>query len=172
MPRVAATVRLVLPGGVPGPHNRVMTRRANLVLGAVVGGAVVLSVIVAVATSGRSSSEFPADSPEAAVQAYLEAILDRDATALDWLADDTSCETADLGLAPVPDSARVVLVESDVDGDRATVEVEVSEASSGSPFDTYEFVHVEVFTLEQDDGGEWRITGAPWPLYVCEGGAS
>lgn len=136
------------------------------------GGAVVLAVIAAVATSGRSSSELPADSPEATVQAYLEAILDRDVSALDRLEADTDCETSDITQAPIPDSARAVLVEVDVDGDQATIEVEISESSAGSPFDTYEFVHDEVFVLEQDDDGEWRITGAPWPLYGCEGRAS
>lgn len=144
-----------------------MRWRPNLVLGAVVLVAVVVAIAAVALTAGRSEAQYEPGTPEAAVQAYLRGILERDPAALEWMSPDTGCDTTDLSQSYVPESARAVLVDAEVDGDQASVTVEISESSGGTPFDTYEYTHEEVYTLERDGSGAWLLTGAAWPLYTC-----
>jgi hypothetical protein len=146
-----------------------MASRPNLVLALVVGGALVVAVVAAVVASGRSEVDLEPGTPQATVQAYLRAVLDGDVAALDSLEPETECQAGDITGAFIPESARVVLTEAEIDGAQATVQVEVTESSSGSPFGVDEFTHEETFALERSGSGEWRIVGAPWPLYSCEG---
>ena len=146
-----------------------MRSRPNLVLAIVVAVVVVIAVAAGVVAADRSEVEVQAGTPEATVQAYLRAVLDGDVAALDQLEPGTRCEAGDITGAFVPESARIVLAGSEVDGAHATVRVEITEGSAGSPFGVDEYTHEQRFALEQSDTGDWYIVGAPWPLHVCEG---
>jgi hypothetical protein len=57
-------------------------------------------------------------------------------------------------------------VGSETEGETATVTVEVT-MSSGGPLDT-EPAETHIYRLTRS-GGDWLLTGTPWPLYFCEG---
>jgi hypothetical protein len=137
----------------------------NRVLAIVVSGLVVVAVVAAVLAATRSSTTVAPGTPQAAVQGYLEAVLDGDADrAAGFLAPGSECTAADLDRAGVPDSTRVTLVSSTTDGSTARVKVQVS-FGSGGPFDDGRS-ETQTFRLEQS-AGQWRLSGIPWPLFDC-----
>lgn len=144
-----------------------MGGRPNRILAIVVGAMVVLAAAVVVLSANRSTAEYDAGSPEGTVQAYLRAVTTGDyaeaATLLDPAGD---CDVEDLDRAGTPGSARAYLVGSETEGATATVNVEVT-MSSGGPFDT-ESAETHLYRLTRS-GGDWLLTGTPWPLYFCEG---
>lgn len=131
-------------------------------------GAVVVAALVTVVVTGRGADELPAGSPEATVQEYVDAVLDGDADAVEALfVADNDCDYDQLDHYYVEDSVRVALDDVDVDGDEATVRVTISNGTDGlmpggwTERQSFDLVRV---------GGEWRLTGAPWPLFECYGG--
>lgn len=154
-----------------------MRTRANVVLVVAVVAIVLLAVVAAVVSAGRDDAQADLATPEGTVQAYLEAVLDGDTeAAAALLVSPGSCDEADLQATDVVDSARVVLLETEVDeadgGATATVVVEVTELYDEGPFGSGGYGHTERLRLEEQDGG-WRLSGVPWPLYDCSfGGAS
>jgi hypothetical protein len=128
---------------VPGPaiHSPGL-RRTAILLGS---GIVLLAAValVLVATTSRPPAEFAADSPEHAFQMYLVAW---DTNDLDGAyAQFSDRVKAGLSLAEYRDMARgwgyesgierrVVLLDSTVNGDRATLELRVDEQSGGGLF--------------------------------------
>lgn len=143
-----------------------MNDRPNLVVGLVVAAVVVVAVVAAVVATGRSEAEYAAGTPEATVQGYLRAVLDGDTDDIGEYLDDAGCRPRDVAAIPRPDSARAVLLGSEVSEDEATIEVEITESYSDDPFGPSEYDHVETFTLERS-GGEWHLGGVPWPYYDC-----
>lgn len=142
--------------------------RPNRVLMLLVGAILAVAVVAAVLSATRSPAAYDPDSPEGTVQAYLEAALQGDnEEAAGYFAADSGCDAEDLDRAHVTDSARVVLVDTDVEGDRARVDVEVAY-SSGGPFDTSEYTEDQTFRLARA-GQQWELTGTPWPLFGCGG---
>lgn len=144
-----------------------MNGRPNLVLAVVVALVGVVAVLAVVLSATRDPTEYDPGSPEAAVQGYLSAVVDRDhAAAAERFAAGSSCDVADLDRAFVPDDVRVVLVEADVDGDSARVVVDVVQ-SPGDVFGGSEFSEQQTFRLGRSDG-DWRIEGEPWPVFECD----
>lgn len=144
--------------------------RPNRVLVIVVAGVALLAVVAAVVAAGRSQPTFDPSTPEGAVQGYLRAVLEDDEeAAAGYLAADSDCGVADFESAAVDLSARVVLRETTVSGEEATVEVEVTYTGGGGPFDTYEWSEDQAFRLVREEGN-WVLEGRPWPLYFCEKG--
>ncbi|GAA5162208.1 hypothetical protein [Ornithinimicrobium tianjinense] len=142
-----------------------MSGRAGKVLAVVVGVLVLLAVVAGVISATRERPELPAGSPEATVQDYVTLIYDDDLEgAAELLDPDGSCTVEDLDLAFVDQAARVVLRDTSVDGDRATVRVGLVHPS-GSPLGD-EFTQDETFRLVRSPDG-WVITGDPWPVYGC-----
>lgn len=138
---------------------------------AVIGGILALLLVVAtvLALIGEPAA-FEAGTPEAVVQEFVVAILDDDdATALTLLSPDLQnrCEDQffDSGYRRTG-SGSIVLVDSDVTGDRAAITLEF-DAATRDPFDTYVYTYTERFDLIRADG-EWRIDRVPWPFYFCE----
>ena len=143
-----------------------MQGRPNRVLALVVAAICLVAVVAAVVSATRSVTEYDRDSPAGVVQAYLTAVIDGDDDeAVGFLADDSPCTVEDLDRAHPPDETRVVLRDTDVDGDRARVEVDVVMSSAG-PFDSFEFTEEHTFRLSRT-GGDWLIEGAPWPMFEC-----
>ncbi len=137
---------------------------------AVVVVAVVLSVVAIVA--GGDEQEFAAGTPEATVQGYLRAVIDRDASAAgSYLSADLieRCEEQRLRDAyrrPSDRDVRVTLIGTTEVGDVTEVRVRVTEFRGNPPFGGDDFSHDEFFALRQEVS-EWRIVDPPWPLYFC-----
>lgn len=146
----------------------VVLSRPNRVLVVVVGAVVILAVVAAVVAATRPPPTLDPATPDGAVQTYLRAMLEGDTeTAVARLSPSTGCDEDDVSSAFVTDSARIVLVDSTVDGATAIVTVEITESSGSGPFDGSEFSHEERFTLRNEEGS-WLLVDEPWPLYFCD----
>lgn len=146
-------------GAVPSGPDRALA----LLVGSVVSLAVVAGVVVA----NRSVPDVDPGTPEGVVQEFLQHIVDGDyPAAADLLAPSSGCDLSDVSAAYAPESARVVLEDSAVDGDRAVVTVDVTEGSGDDLFGSSGYSHTERITVERDDGA-WKIAGSPWLLYSC-----
>ena len=142
-----------------------MTTRPNRVLAIVVGLVVLLAVVAGVLAANRTVADHDRSTPEGVVQAYVVAVIDGDhEEAAGLLAEDSSCDVGDLESSYAPEVDRVVLRDSEVDGDQARVEVET--VSAEGPFGAFDYSERHTFRLERTGTG-WRITGRPWPLFEC-----
>lgn len=137
-------------------------------------GLVVLVLLAAVVTVGvvlgvvRGPSSVDPGTPEAAVQAYAQAVLDgRWVEARALLASDLQprCGIADLRNAWVEQPVTLHLEDVRVTDDHAEVEVRLRHVAMPDPFGV-ERASIEVFELTYE-AGAWRITGEPWPVYAC-----
>lgn len=142
-----------------------MTTRPSRVLAIMVGLVVLVVVLVVVLAANRSVTGHDLSTPEGVVQAYVAAVVDGDSDqAAGLLSDDSPCGVGDLDGAYVPELDRVVLLDSDVDGDSASVDIETVVAEG--PFGAFDFTERHTLRLERS-GTDWRIAGQPWPLYEC-----
>ena len=133
-------------------------------LAVVVFAIVVASLVTALLTS-RDTAELEPGTPEAAVQDYLDAVLDRDSEAAErMLAPDSPCDVEDLDNAFVDDDVRVSLRDVEVSDTTARVDVTISAGSGG--LIPSEWSEEHTFRLRRT-GDDWLITGAPWPLFEC-----
>lgn len=142
--------------------------RANRILAIALGAIVVLAVVAAIISAGRPAARFEPGTPEATVQSYVEAALDgRADEAARWLDPAGDCGAQDLDRAGAygMTATRVVLVDSTVSGETATVQVALV-LGSGGPFDSSEYREEHTYRLTRS-GGTWLLTGIPWPLYEC-----
>ena len=136
-------------------------------VGGVIGAAVVVSILVAALAGGEE--EFPEGTPEAAVQDYLRAIADRDATvALGFLSTGLNERCGEIPRETVVQRGdnrfRATLTATTVRDDTTEVEVEITEIYGSDPFGGGEYDFQQVFVLVQE-AGEWRFDETPWPLY-------
>jgi hypothetical protein len=141
----------------------------RIAIPAAVGALVIIAVIAVVVSSG-SELELEPGSPEAAVQAYVRAVLDGDEdTAFGLLTADYQGELQrrcrDLR-PPVDQDLRVTLREVDGGSGEATVQVRITESGGSGPFDQYQYSYEERFELK-GSAGSWLIDLAPWALEVC-----
>ncbi len=136
-------------------------------VGGVIAAAVAISVLVAAFAGGEQ--EFPADSPEAAVQGYLRAIADEDSEAAFAFLSTELLE----GCGEIPREAvtqrgngrfRAVLTDTVEREDTTEVVVDITEVYGDDPFGGGEYDFEQTFFLTRENG-EWRFTEAPWPLY-------
>ncbi len=159
----------VLPLAASDSHTDAVSASPNRILIGSVAAVTVLAVVAVVVAALRPAAEYDPASPEGTVQAYLQRLLKgAEEEALAYVDPDSGCSFEDARSAWVPSAARVLLVSTDSDEDRAEVEVRIIESSSSGPFDSYEFSREEVFRLRRDGDG-WLITGEPWPLFFCRG---
>jgi hypothetical protein len=142
--------------------------RANRILTIALAVIVVLAVVAALVSRTRSAPELEPGSPEATVQAYVDAALaGKSDEAARLLEPGGECSADDLARttgmgAP---SVRVVLVHSSVEGSTATVEVKLVYAT-GDPFTASEYTEPHIYRLKRS-GNAWVLTGVPWPLVEC-----
>lgn len=142
--------------------------RANRILAIALGVIILLAIIAAVVSAGRPVAQLEPGSPEATVQAYVDAALDgRNDEAARWLDPAGECTAEHLERAGTYTMAptRMVLVDSTVTGETATVRVELV-SGSGGPFDSSEYREQHTYRLTRTNG-TWLLTGTPWPLYEC-----
>lgn len=136
---------------------------ARRVLGVIVVVAVLAIAGGAVLASQRDATPLDPASPEGVVQTYLTAVLagDDDA-ALATFSEElrASCDTG-FGTSR-SDATRVVLRDTTIDGDSATVVVTIQVSTD--PFDEYSYE--ERISLAAGAGG-WEIDRIPWPYFGC-----
>jgi hypothetical protein len=141
-------------------------RHPNRILAIVLAAVVVIAVVAVVVATNRQPQSYDRGTPQGVVQAYLEAVVAGDnAGAADYLAPGGTCDVEDLDRTSVPDGVRVVLRDTQVDGDRAQVEVDVVMPTDG-PFGGAEYSESHTFRLGKA-GQDWRVQGVPWPMYDC-----
>ena len=139
-----------------------------LVLAAAAVAVVIVAGVVASALGGRAST-YPEGSPEHAVQQYLQAVADNDATrALAFLSADLARRCADYPREAISNrgrqSVRATLDETTLRDGTASVRVTLIESYGDAPFGGGESTQSTVFELQQE-AGAWRFTQSPWPLF-------
>jgi hypothetical protein len=148
-------------------------RRSRIVLLAI-GGIVVVLIAVAVVMAVQPPPQFDPATPEGAAQGYFSAVLDRDAAlAFTYLTDDIGdvCSSGELRRA-TPDGARVVIANTEITGDEARVDVEITETWGEGPFGEGPFgAGPNTFTFDETlvmerSGNRWLISETPWPIHV------
>lgn len=133
-----------------------------------VGGLVVVAIAVGVYAAARPAVRWDEHSPEGTVQAYLEAIGDRDVDAAARYLDPASgCDADDLDAVGIEPFTGVDLVSSHVDGDTARVTVQVTFSTAVPPLDPATAESHSYRLTRSDDG--WLLAGTPWPLDWCGG---
>ena len=120
-------------------------------------------VALVVVASQREPVQLSLDTPEGTVQAWLQSVVD-DQPAMDLLAP-TDCTSPRLGGLRTEGAVRAVVVDTRIDGDRATVELSVTEGGDTSLFDDG-WTHDATYELQRTDDG-WSITGFDWPWNDC-----
>lgn len=141
------------------------TRRTTTVVVVTTLVVAVAAVVVLVFAVGRDVSTYDEGTPERVVQQYLNSAFDGDYDRAASLIEPSSqCDADDLDRAYIQDDARVGLVESVIEGDRARVRLDV-EFPSGGPLGG---VYSEEHTLRLvKSANSWLLTGVPWPLFDC-----
>lgn len=127
-------------------------------------------VVLAVVSSRQPEASFPAGSPQAAVAAYLRALQDGkldDAYAMTAFAESEGAPVTRERFFAAADQwnrqpHRAALLRATVDGDRASVVVEVASFSP-DVFGSADRTVQQTFALERR-GGDWKITA---PLYLA-----
>ena len=141
-------------------------KSVNFYLGIVIALILIIAVTVAV-TSSSSTKTLSVGSPEKVVQEYLVALNDgRNDLAFKLLASDSRCSIQDIDRAYHSPDTETSLLESKTTGNTAVVRVSIQydpyammDSSSGEE-QTYRLIK---------EGGKWRISGIPWPLWDCGG---
>lgn len=130
------------------------------------GALVVLAIFIAIALGVRGPTEFAEGTPEAAVQDYLQAVLDgdHDAVVAVIAAEHRADCRAELGRSGIygVDGVGFELDEIEVAADTARAEITQRSTNGGDPFggtQRYRDSYVEL-RLEND---EWKVDGASWP---------
>lgn len=132
---------------------------------AVVVGVIVLASLVTVLGGWSDPAELEPGTPEAAVQAYLDAVVDRDSdAAVAMLPAGSDCTAADFDNAYVGEDVHVSLREVRVLGETARVDVVIT-TGSGEIIPT-EWSEQQTFRLRRTDD-EWLLSGTPWPIFEC-----
>ena len=141
------------------------SRNPNRVLAAVVGFIVLAVAIVSFLSATRSAVVINRATPAGSVQVYLKAILaGKNSQAAKMFSPESVCKVTDLDRAYIPNTARVLLVDSAIEGNTAEVRVR-EEIPTGVPLGDFA-TEDHTFRLIKSGSG-WLITGVPWPLYDC-----
>jgi hypothetical protein len=142
-----------------------MQGRPNLVLAVVAGLVIALAVVAGVLAVTREPPDLDPTTPDGTVQLFLVAFIEEDEEeARKYLDPSLDCDTEDFGLEG-PATASLTVVSSRVDGDRAEVEMDITEPRSG-PYEPW--TRRESYELRRD-GDLWLLVDdrTPWPLYFC-----
>lgn len=137
------------------------------IVGAVIAVAVLAGIVVTV-TAGDADS-YPEGSPERTVQDYLQAVRDRDATAVvaflaPALAQRCSSAYRDPIINRGTNGLRATLDRATTRGETAEVHVRITKSYGGGPFGSNESTMTTVFILTSTDG-RWLFSEGPWPLF-------
>lgn len=152
----------------------VMQRNPKALIAVVVPVAVVVLLVIAALLARRDPVVYQDGTPEATVQAYFQAVVDRDPRrAYELFTPELQERCQPPGAAEISylTVARAVLDDVVIDedggedgGGSATVWVSVTEAFEGGPFGSNESTTVQTVYLERVDN-EWGIAEVPWPFF-------
>jgi hypothetical protein len=147
---------------------KVLTR-SGIVLGTI-GAVVAVMVVVALVLALQPPKEYDPETPEATIQGYFQAVIDRSRIEAErFMTPDLVKRCgADLNqIRDAADSLRVVIVDTEPDGDRMMVRVEITERSASSLILQESYTFRETLVVERA-GDVWLIAEAPWPVYCRE----
>jgi hypothetical protein len=143
------------------------TRRAsNQVLTVIVVLTLALAGLAAFLTSSRETKEYAPNTPQSVVQLFLQAVIDgKNEDAATYFSISSTCDATDIDRSWIPETVRVSLTSTEIDADRAYIDVAVDMNQDQLFGDLYTEKHN--FRLVRESGN-WKILGIPWPLYSCD----
>jgi len=145
-----------------------MDRHSRIAL-IVIGGVAVVLIAVAIVVAVQPPQELDPGTPEGTAQAYYQAILDGDEDlALSYIDEDliANCSTYELSHF-APDSVRVLIEKTEIDGDDARVDVVITETWGDDPFGGGSNTFDETLLMTRSNEA-WVISSIPWPVnLVC-----
>ncbi|MGE0133703.1 MAG: hypothetical protein AB7L91_06585 [Dehalococcoidia bacterium] len=138
-----------------------------IVIGLVLAAAIAAAAVVAAQRGGED--ELPDGTPGRTVQLYLRAVEDQDAAeAFSYLSPEVTDRCSTMPREVISRrgdiAIRATLEETKIDGDAATVRVELTERYDSSPFGSSDPKQTIVFDLERIEG-EWLFSQPPWPIF-------
>ena len=141
-------------------------RGANRVLAVIVVLTFSLAAVAAILTSSKETKNYAPNTPEGVVQLFLKDVIEgKNEDAARYFSMTTTCDATDIDRSWIPDTVRVNLTNTQIEGDRAYIDVAV-DMNQGQLFgDMYTEKHN--FRLVRESSA-WKILGIPWPLYSCD----
>lgn len=141
-------------------------RGANRVLAVIVVLTFSLAAVAAILTSSKEAKNYAPNTPEGVVQLFLKDVIEgKNEDAARYFSMTTTCDATDIDRSWIPDTVRVNLTNTQIEVDRAYIDVAV-DMNQGQLFgDMYTEKHN--FRLVRESGA-WKILGIPWPLYSCD----
>ncbi|MGD0248732.1 MAG: hypothetical protein ABSB75_06725 [Candidatus Limnocylindrales bacterium] len=157
------------PGPPPGPPALPPApgkRPGFLLMAAIAVALAILAVAttgVVLTRSGGGGASYAADTPQAAVQAWAQAMEAHDYTTADsYLSENALANGESSQMAPFRDGTGFTIVGTSVQGDSATVDVTYTmDFSSVSPPGTGTMTMSATFELVRENGA-WKIDGLDW----------
>ena len=139
---------------------------ANRVLAVIVIFTFALAAVAAILTSSKEARDYAPNTPEGVVQSFLENVIDgKNEDAARYFSMTSTCDATDIDRSWIPDTVRVNLTNTQIEGDRAYIDVAVDMNQDQLFGDMYSEKHN--FRLVRESGA-WKILGIPWPLYSCD----
>lgn len=139
---------------------------ANRVLAVIVIFTFALAAVAAILTSSKETRDYAPNTPEGVVQSFLENVIDgKNEDAARYFSMTSTCDATDIDRSWIPDTVRVNLTNSQIEGERAYIDVAVDMNQDQLFGDMYSEKHN--FRLVRESGA-WKILGIPWPLYSCD----
>jgi len=145
-------------------------RSRNALIG--IGALVLALIAVAIVLALQPPVKLDPTTPEGTVQGYFQAVLDQDVDrAFAHMSDELTrrCDQMNahdsLRFGPA-DEARIVVLDTRVAGDGATVRVEVTETYGTGIFTSDSHSFKETLSMERRGDG-WAIAKPPWPIHEC-----
>jgi hypothetical protein len=141
----------------------------------VVGTLVAVLVAVSVLFALQPPTQFDPNSPEGTAQGYFQAIEDGDKNlATNFLTEDLQefCD-GEWRYRDFESASRVVINDTKIDGDTATVKVAITVSYGDDPFGGGSYDHDETIKMVRV-GDVWLISTLTWPMdaYPCNEGDS
>jgi hypothetical protein len=141
----------------------------------VVGTLVAVLVAVSVFFALQPPTQFDPNSPEGTAQGYFQAIEDGDKNlATNFLTEDLQefCD-GEWRYRDFESASRVVINDTKIDGDTATVKVAITVSYGDDPFGGGSYDHDETIKMVRV-GDVWLISTLTWPMdaYPCNEGDS
>jgi hypothetical protein len=142
---------------------------SNIIL-VVVGASVALLVAVSVFFALQPPSQFDPNIPEGTAQGYFQAIEDGDEDlATSFLTEDLQefCD-GEWQYRDFESASRVVITDTKIDGDEATVKVTITVSYGDDPFGGGSYDQDETIKMVRV-GDVWLISKLTWPMdaYPC-----
>ncbi len=137
-----------------------------------IGAVIVLAVASIALLGGRNVAEYAPGSPEAAAQAYVQALFDGDSDAAYAMLSpelQRHCRALETDLGWT-DSSAAVFENVRTRAGRVTIDVVLTGTGfepGRLPIDQIDQHEIDSqLSIEKSDG-EWRIVAGDWPLYRC-----